>query len=190
MSIGYLPQEGLRLTGRTDLRRMPHGLRRAARDGARSRTPERRSSPSWTTPAPNTSRPPSGFHCCRSAFTRSMATRSMRRWAPCLPASASARKTGRGRPTNSPAAGRCALRWPSCCWPSRTCCCSTSRPIISISKRATGSRTTSQTYPFGYILISHDRYFLDVTIDRTVEIWNKRLTIYQGNYHEIPHAER
>jgi ATP-binding cassette subfamily F protein 3 len=37
-------------------------------------------------------------------------------------------------------------------------------------------------YPFGYILISHDRYFLDVTIDRTVEIWNKRLTIFQGNY--------
>jgi ATP-binding cassette subfamily F protein 3 len=39
-----------------------------------------------------------------------------------------------------------------------------------------------RTYPFGYILISHDRYFLDVTIDRTVEIWNKRLNIYQGNY--------
>ncbi len=39
-----------------------------------------------------------------------------------------------------------------------------------------------RTYPFGYILISHDRYFLDVTIDRTVEIWNKRLTIYQGNF--------
>jgi ATP-binding cassette, subfamily F, member 3 len=39
-----------------------------------------------------------------------------------------------------------------------------------------------RTYPFGYILISHDRYFLDVTIDRTVEIWNKRLTIFQGNY--------
>ena len=39
-----------------------------------------------------------------------------------------------------------------------------------------------KNYPFGYILISHDRYFLDVTIDRTVEIWNKRLNIYQGNY--------
>jgi ATP-binding cassette subfamily F protein 3 len=39
-----------------------------------------------------------------------------------------------------------------------------------------------KAYPFGYILISHDRYFLDVTIDRTVEIWNKRLNIYQGNY--------
>jgi ATP-binding cassette, subfamily F, member 3 len=39
-----------------------------------------------------------------------------------------------------------------------------------------------KSYPFGYILISHDRYFLDVTIDRTVEIWNKRLTIFQGNF--------
>ncbi|MGA2650666.1 MAG: ABC-F family ATP-binding cassette domain-containing protein [Terracidiphilus sp.] len=39
-----------------------------------------------------------------------------------------------------------------------------------------------KNYPFGYILISHDRYFLDVTIDRTAEIWNKRLNIYQGNY--------
>ncbi len=39
-----------------------------------------------------------------------------------------------------------------------------------------------RTYPFGYILISHDRYFLDVTVDRTVEIWNKRLQIYSGNY--------
>ena len=38
------------------------------------------------------------------------------------------------------------------------------------------------SYPFGYILISHDRYFLDVTVDRTVEIWNKRLSIFQGNY--------
>ena len=37
-------------------------------------------------------------------------------------------------------------------------------------------------YPFGYVLISHDRYFLDVTVDRTVEIWNKRLQIYAGNY--------
>jgi ATP-binding cassette subfamily F protein 3 len=39
-----------------------------------------------------------------------------------------------------------------------------------------------RNYPFGYILISHDRYFLEVTIDRTVEIWNKRLNIYQGNF--------
>ncbi len=39
-----------------------------------------------------------------------------------------------------------------------------------------------KNYPFGYILISHDRYFLDVTIDRTVEIWNQRLSVYHGNF--------
>ncbi len=39
-----------------------------------------------------------------------------------------------------------------------------------------------RSYPFGYVLISHDRYFLDVTVDRTVELWNKRLHIYAGNY--------
>jgi ATP-binding cassette subfamily F protein 3 len=37
-------------------------------------------------------------------------------------------------------------------------------------------------YPFAYVLISHDRYFLDVTVDRIVEIWNKRLHTYAGNY--------
>src|SRR5271169_2987406 len=37
-------------------------------------------------------------------------------------------------------------------------------------------------YPFAYVLISHDRYFLDVTVNRTVEIWNKRAQFYSGNY--------
>ena len=37
-------------------------------------------------------------------------------------------------------------------------------------------------YPFAYLLISHDRYFLDVTVDRIVEIWNKRVQFYSGNY--------
>ena len=36
--------------------------------------------------------------------------------------------------------------------------------------------------PNGYILISHDRYFLDVTVDKTIEIWNKGLNVYHGNY--------
>jgi ATP-binding cassette, subfamily F, member 3 len=39
-----------------------------------------------------------------------------------------------------------------------------------------------RTYPNGYILISHDRYFLDVTVSKIVEIWNKRLHVYHGNY--------
>ena len=37
-------------------------------------------------------------------------------------------------------------------------------------------------YPYAFVLISHDRYFLDVTVDRIVEIWNKRLHSYVGNY--------
>src|SRR3984885_9251297 len=37
-------------------------------------------------------------------------------------------------------------------------------------------------YPFGYVLISHDRYFLDTTVNRTVELWNKRAYFYTGNY--------
>src|SRR5271165_2612564 len=37
-------------------------------------------------------------------------------------------------------------------------------------------------YPYAYLVISHDRYFLDVTVDRIVEIWNKRLQFYSGNY--------
>jgi ATP-binding cassette subfamily F protein 3 len=37
-------------------------------------------------------------------------------------------------------------------------------------------------YPFAYVLISHDRYFLDVTVNRTVEIWNKKVNFYTGNY--------
>ncbi len=38
------------------------------------------------------------------------------------------------------------------------------------------------SYPFAFVLISHDRYFLDVTVDRIVEIWNKQLHFYAGNY--------
>lgn len=31
-----------------------------------------------------------------------------------------------------------------------------------------------QNYPYTFLLISHDRYFLDVTVDKIAEIWNKR----------------
>ena len=37
-------------------------------------------------------------------------------------------------------------------------------------------------YENAFILISHDRYFLDVTVNKTVEIWNKRMHVYHGNY--------
>ncbi|MGC2477554.1 MAG: ABC-F family ATP-binding cassette domain-containing protein, partial [Candidatus Sulfotelmatobacter sp.] len=37
-------------------------------------------------------------------------------------------------------------------------------------------------YPFAFVLISHDRYFLDVTVNKIAEIWNKRFWFYTGNY--------
>jgi ATP-binding cassette subfamily F protein 3 len=38
------------------------------------------------------------------------------------------------------------------------------------------------TYPNAFVLISHDRYFLDITVKRIVEIWNKQMHFYAGNY--------
>src|SRR5450755_2635237 len=37
-------------------------------------------------------------------------------------------------------------------------------------------------YPHSFVLISHDRYFLDVTVNKIAEIWNKRFWFYTGNY--------
>jgi ATP-binding cassette, subfamily F, member 3 len=39
-----------------------------------------------------------------------------------------------------------------------------------------------KSYPYACVLISHDRYFLDVTVQKIVELWNKSLHIYTGNY--------
>jgi ATP-binding cassette, subfamily F, member 3 len=39
-----------------------------------------------------------------------------------------------------------------------------------------------EDYPFAFVLVSHDRYFLDVTVDKIVEIWNRRAWFYTGNY--------
>jgi ATP-binding cassette subfamily F protein 3 len=37
-------------------------------------------------------------------------------------------------------------------------------------------------YPNAFVLISHDRYFLDVTVNKIAEIWNKKFWFYTGNY--------
>src|SRR5579863_4253550 len=37
-------------------------------------------------------------------------------------------------------------------------------------------------YPHSFVLISHDRYFLDVTVNKIAEIWNKKIWFYTGNY--------
>ncbi len=38
------------------------------------------------------------------------------------------------------------------------------------------------SYPNAFVLISHDRYFLDVTVSKIAEIWNKSFHFYTGGY--------
>jgi ATP-binding cassette, subfamily F, member 3 len=47
-------------------------------------------------------------------------------------------------------------------------------------------------YPNAFVLISHDRYFLDVTVKKIAELWNKRVTFYTGGFtkYEELKAER
>src|SRR6266705_2885672 len=49
-----------------------------------------------------------------------------------------------------------------------------------------------ESYPNAFVLISHDRYFLDVTVKKIAELWNKRVTFYTGGYsrYEELKAER
>jgi ATP-binding cassette subfamily F protein 3 len=37
-------------------------------------------------------------------------------------------------------------------------------------------------YPHSIVLVSHDRYFLDVTVNKIAEIWNRHVHFYTGNY--------
>jgi ATP-binding cassette, subfamily F, member 3 len=37
-------------------------------------------------------------------------------------------------------------------------------------------------YPHAFVLISHDRFFLDATVDLIAEVWNKHVYFYSGNY--------
>jgi ATP-binding cassette subfamily F protein 3 len=39
-----------------------------------------------------------------------------------------------------------------------------------------------KNYPNAVVLISHDRYFLDVTVNRIVELWNRNVHFYTGGY--------
>jgi ATP-binding cassette subfamily F protein 3 len=39
-----------------------------------------------------------------------------------------------------------------------------------------------KSYPYAFVLVSHDRYFLDVTVARIVEIWNRGAHFYSGGY--------
>ena len=98
------------------------------------------------------------------------------------PASASAKKIGSGRRKSSPAAGKCVWLWPNLLL---------EKPNLLLLDEPTNHLDLEArnwleqyltNYEFAYILISHDRYFLDVTVKKIAEIWNKRVTFYTGGY--------
>ncbi len=37
-------------------------------------------------------------------------------------------------------------------------------------------------YPYAFVIVSHDRYFLDVTVRKVVELWNRGAHFYTGHY--------
>jgi ATP-binding cassette subfamily F protein 3 len=39
-----------------------------------------------------------------------------------------------------------------------------------------------RSYPGGVLVVSHDRYFLDVTVTRVAEIWMSRVSVFAGTY--------
>ena len=47
-------------------------------------------------------------------------------------------------------------------------------------------------YPGAFLLISHDRFFLDQTVETVLEIWNKQVHFYRGNYskYEVQKTQR
>src|ERR1700730_5624846 len=47
-------------------------------------------------------------------------------------------------------------------------------------------------YPNAFVLVSHDRFFLDVTVRKIAELWNKGLHFYTGGFsrYEVQKTER
>ena len=77
---------------------------------------------------------------------------------------------------------RAASRSAACCWRSRTCCCSTSRPTISTPKSVAWLEKHLREYPGAVLIITHDRYFLDNVTGWILELDRGRDIPYEGNY--------
>ena len=92
------------------------------------------------------------------------------------------RTTPTSRSTCSAAGNAPGCAWPSCCWTSRTCSCSTSRPTTWTSTAARRWRTPSSSSPGTVMCVSHDRYFLDKVATRLLVIDPPGITDFEGGY--------
>ena len=147
MSIGYLPQEGLTLSGRTvfeecltvfdELREMEKEVERLAGQLAVLD----HAGPEYEAAAERYSLLQERFHALDGYALDAQGRRCAHR--PGL----RQRRLGAPAPRSFPAVGRCASPWPSCCWPSPTCCFSMSPPTTLTLKPATGSKAISRVIP-------------------------------------------
>ena len=106
------------------------------------------------------------------------------------PASASRRKTNCGPVPNSPAAGACAWRWRRSCSPRPICCCSTSRPTISISKACLWLEDFLRRYRGTVLIVSHDRDLLNTAAEFILHLEHGKLTLYTGGYDKFAGSAR
>ncbi len=139
MRIGYLPQEGLRLTGRTvfeecltvfdELHEMEREIERL---GGQLAVLEH-AGPEYESAAERYSMLQERFHAL-DGYALDAQVGGV------LTGLGFGKEDWAGKRTNSVVAGKCALRSQNYCWPSPTCCSSTSPPTTSTSKPATGLR--------------------------------------------------
>jgi ATPase subunit of ABC transporter with duplicated ATPase domains len=145
MSIGYLPQEGLALTGRTvfeecltvfdELHEMEREIERLS--GQLSELDH--AGPEYEAAAERYSMLQERFHALDGYALDAQVGGVL--------TGLGFGKEGAARPMSSAAAGRCASRWPNCCWPNRIFSFSTSPPTTWTWKLATGSKIISGLIP-------------------------------------------
>ena len=101
-----------------------------------------------------------------------------------------ARDLGATRRRSSRAGSRTVWASRASCSPSRTCCCSTSRPTTSTSTSVEWLEEFLAAYNSAYVIISHDRYFLDRTAGRIVELENGRAVELHRQLLRLPRRAR
>jgi ATP-binding cassette subfamily F protein 3 len=178
ITIGYLPQDGLSLSGRSVFDECMtvfdelHAMEKEQEALAHKMSEMIR-------PAPSTRRFPSGSIASRANFTRG--------WL-CAGISRGRGVSGLGFP---PGIGLAAPKF-SGGWQMRIALAALlEKPNLLLLDEPTNhldleARNWLEEYlsahPNAFVLISHDRYFLDVTVKKIAHLWNKRVTFYTGGF--------
>ena len=73
-----------------------------------------------------------------------------------------------------------------------TCCCSTSRPTISTSSAIGWLAGYLRDHGRAFVVVTHDRWFLDAVTERTWEVADGQVHAYEGGYsaYVLARAER